>query len=82
MLIIRNAKLKEKRKTYEWLCLSDTTNMHMGMPDYPEHPVPTWEAFKEDFNDFYYLNNGLQNGAVMIIENNYEEKSLWERFWN
>jgi diamine N-acetyltransferase len=68
MLIIRHAELSEKRKTYEWLCLSDTTNMYMGPPDYPEHPVPTWEEFREDFKDFYYLDNEMQSAAVLISD--------------
>ena len=68
MLKIRHANLTEKHKTYEWLCLSDTASMHMGAPDYPNSPAPTWAEFNEDFEDFYYVEKGRTKGSVMIIE--------------
>lgn len=73
MIQIRHAKISEKEKTYQWLCLSDTASMHMGEPDYPESPIPDWYQFQEDFEDFYYLESGRQKGSVMIIENDEEE---------
>ncbi len=73
MIKIRHAKIIEKEKTYNWLCLSDTTSMHMGEPDYPESPVPDWIQFQHDFEDFYYLESGNNKGSVMIIENDDEE---------
>jgi RimJ/RimL family protein N-acetyltransferase len=72
VITIRHARLDEKKKTYEWLCLSDTTGMCMGPPDYPEHPVPDWKQFQEDFEDFYYCEAGQHLGSVMIIENDNE----------
>jgi RimJ/RimL family protein N-acetyltransferase len=69
MIKIRHARLEEKRKTYEWLCLSDTAGMHMGEPDYPESPIPSWEEFQEDFADFYFKEESRNLGSVMIIEN-------------
>lgn len=68
MIIIRHARLDEKKKTYEWLCLSDTAQMHMGEPDYPESPVPDWNMFQEDFEDFYYREESQNLGSVMLIE--------------
>jgi diamine N-acetyltransferase len=69
MITIRHAGIDEKRKTYEWLYLSDTTGMHTGPPAYPENPVPDWDEFQKDFEDFYYLEEGRLLGSVMIIEN-------------
>ncbi len=73
LIHIRHANLKEKHKTYQWLCCSDTTQFHTGPPLYPENPIPTWEMFQEDFEDFYYREDGRQKGSVMIIEVNGEE---------
>lgn len=73
MIRIRHANVEEKKKTYEWLALSDTACMHMGEPDYPGSPAPDWQEFQEDFEDFYYLESGKNKGAVMIIENDGEE---------
>jgi len=58
LVSLRPAEIFEKEKTYSWLCLSDTTAMHMGPPDYPESPVPDLESFNRDFEDFYYPDAG------------------------
>jgi diamine N-acetyltransferase len=66
---IRHAKIDEKKKVYEWLCCSDTTELHLGLPHYPECPVPTWEEFQKEFQDYYFLKSGWDKASVMIIEN-------------
>lgn len=68
MIRIRHAENSEKRKVFEWLCLSDTTPMHMGEPDYPDNPIADWEGFQADFEDFYFDEKRKAKGAVMIIE--------------
>ncbi len=73
MISIRHARVDEKHKTYTWLCLSDTASMHMGAPDYPEAPIPTWDEFNEDFDEFYYQEEARDKGSVMIIEQDGEE---------
>jgi len=73
MILIRYSTLAEKRKIYEWLCLSDITSMCMGEPHYPEHPVPTWEEYRDDFEDFYFDEEEKHLGSVMIIEKDGEE---------
>lgn len=70
MISIRHATLDEKYKTYEWLCLSDTSTLHMGEPNYPENPIPDWAQFQNDFEDFYYQKEHEDLGSVMIISNN------------
>lgn len=70
---LRTAEISEKEKIYRWLCLSDTTAMHMGPPDYPESPVPDRESFDRDFEDFYFLEKGRSKGAVLIISSDREE---------
>lgn len=70
---IRHARPDERWKAYEWLCRSDTTPLHLGPPAYPEHPVPTWEEFREDFAEWYFDEAGRARGSVMIIEDDGEE---------
>jgi len=72
-VLIRHATLEEKYKTYEWLCLSDTAGLHMGAPDYPENPIPDWDQFHRDFEDFYYQPEHRKRGGVMIITNDQAE---------
>ena len=68
MLTLRHATLADKPTTYEWLCCSDTTALHLGPPDYPEHPVPTRAEFERDFEDFYFRPTGRRQGSVLLIE--------------
>lgn len=65
---LRHARIGEKRKTFEWLSLSDTTAAHTGPPLFPEIPILTWDEFREDFEDFYYEEYGRGKGSVMIVE--------------
>jgi diamine N-acetyltransferase len=73
MVEIRHADITEKYKTYEWLCLSDTAPMHMGEPDYPNNPIPSWDEFEGGFEDFYYQEATRGKGSVMIIQHDGEE---------
>lgn len=73
MINIRHAHLDEKYKTFQWLSLSDTAVMHMGKPNFPESPAPNWAQFQEDFEDFYFQEDGREKGSVMIINLNKEE---------
>lgn len=72
MIDLRYARLDEKKVCYEWLCESDTTRCHMGPPDYPEIPIPTWEEFQDDFEDFYFKEEGRALGAVLMIQSDSE----------
>jgi diamine N-acetyltransferase len=73
MIYLRHARLNEKPKIYNWLCKSDTTPLMMGLPDYPEHPVPDWNQFQHDFQDNYFLESGQKKGSVLVISNDCEE---------
>lgn len=71
--MIRHALIDEKRKTYEWMCLSDTAAAHMGGAEFSVNPIPTWEEFQEAFEDWYYTRDGRKFGSVMIIFNENKE---------
>lgn len=72
--MIRHALINEKRKTYEWMCLSDTATAHMGGKEFSNNPIPTWEEFQEAFEDFYYTESDKASGSVMIISD--EDKEI------
>lgn len=72
--MIRHALIDEKRKTYEWMCLSDTATAHMGGTYFSENPIPNWDDFQASFEDFYYTESGRKFGSVMIITN--EDKEI------
>lgn len=73
MISLRHATPEDKRKTYEWLCLSDTTASHMGEPHYPEILIPTWNEFIDQFDDFYFVEAQKELGSVMIAKEDDEE---------
>lgn len=67
------SKLTDKRKVYEWLCLSETAKSHMGAPDFEDAPIPTWEEFEEDFKDYYFDGSKPNFGQLWIIKNENKE---------
>ena len=73
LIQIRHARLEEKHKVYQWLYCSETTSLHTGPTDFPQSPVPSWEEFQTDFEDFYFMSDGRSAGSVMIIEKGKEE---------
>lgn len=70
---IQPSKIEDKRKVYEWLCLSETAKSHMGPPDFEDHPIPDWEQFCEDFEDYYFNDSAPQKGQLWIIKRGDEE---------
>jgi len=62
------AELEERRKIYEWGNESDITKCHAGPPDYPEHPVATWEEFCNDYVEYYFNDSEPGKGRGFIIK--------------
>lgn len=67
------SKLGDKRKVFEWLCLSETAKSHMGPPTFEDHPIPSWDEYCEDFEDYYFDGSKPQNGQLWIIKHGEEE---------
>jgi len=67
------SKPEDKRKVYEWLCFSETTRSHMGPPDFEDSPIPTWEEYCEDFQDYYFDGSKPDDGQLWIIKNEDQE---------
>lgn len=66
-LFLRPALLPDREKIYEWLCRSDITACVMGPPHYPDHPVPTREAFERDYHAAFFGPEGDGRGRVFLI---------------
>lgn len=66
-ITIAPSKLDDKRKVYEWLCLSETTKSHMGPPNFEDTPIPSWEEYCEDFEDYYFDGSKPEDGQLWII---------------
>lgn len=65
---LRPAAPTDRRSVYEWAALSDLTAAMMGPPLYPDHPVPSWEAFCVDHGPHFFDGSDLMLGRCYIIE--------------
>jgi RimJ/RimL family protein N-acetyltransferase len=64
---LRPAVPEDRRKIFEWLTQSDITPSVMGPPIYPEHPIPTWDNFCNDYTPSFFNASGDRKGRVFII---------------
>lgn len=46
---------------------SDLTSSMFGMPNYPDHSIPTWEEFCEDYIPHFFNSSGDGKGRNFII---------------
>jgi len=67
------AKESDREEIHNWLCKSDLTPSVIGPPKYPEHPVPTWREFCNEYPLSFFSSSGDGTGRVFIIFANDEE---------
>lgn len=65
---LRPAKPYDKRKIYEWLACSNLTGRMMGPPNFPDHPIPSWEEFQDDYHDYFFNGSQPERGRCFVIE--------------
>ena len=70
---LKPAQESDRRTIYEWLSQSDLTSSMMGPPVYPDHPVPSWDEFCEDYTPSFFNSSGDGKGRNFIIIANGEE---------
>ncbi len=66
-VVLRPARESDRKNIYEWLAKSDLTPSMIGPPDYPDHPVPSWEEFCKDYALSYFNSSGDGTGRNFII---------------
>ena len=64
---LRPARIDDRRKIFEWLTQSDVTPSMMGPPIYPDHPIPSWNAFKQDYQESFFEDSSGAAGKNYII---------------
>ena len=64
---LRVAEIEDRRKIFEWLTQSDITLSMMGKPNYPDHLVPSWENFQQDYTEAFFDENADEKGRNYII---------------
>lgn len=64
---LRPAEARDRRKIYQWFACSDLTSSMAGPPKYPEHPIPSWEEFCDDYTEAFFNASGDGRGRNYII---------------
>lgn len=70
---LKPAHESDRKKIYNWLTQSNLTSSMMGPPHYPDHPIPSWEEFCEDYPLGFFNSSGDGKGRNYIIVFNDEE---------
>lgn len=65
--LLRPAAADDRRRVYEWLTASDATPAMMGPPQFPDHPIPTWEEFCIDYAERFFRPEGDGFGRLFAI---------------
>ncbi len=66
-VVLRKATETDRRNVFEWLARSDLTPSMMGPPLFPDHPIPTWEEFCQDYHPHYFNDSQPHEGRCYII---------------
>jgi diamine N-acetyltransferase len=64
---LRHAEPADRERAYEWYARSDLTPAFLGLPLYPDHPVPSYEAFCEDYLPFFFDGTRPFDGRALMI---------------
>lgn len=65
---LRHAEPADRERAYAWLAHSDLTHAFLGPPLYPDHPVPSYEAFCEDYLPFFFDGTRPFDGRALVIQ--------------
>ena len=65
---LRSARGSDRRDVYAWLAESDVTSSMLGLPLYPDAPIPTWEEFCADYDSHFFDGSVSEREASHIIE--------------
>jgi len=65
---LRPATLDDRASIFQWLAHSNLTKEMIGPPKYPDSEIPTWEAFIQDYVEFFFDGSQPLNGRCFIIE--------------
>jgi RimJ/RimL family protein N-acetyltransferase len=73
LLTLRPATPGDKRKVFSWLANSNLTADMLGLPTFPDNPVPNWDEFDNDYQDYFFDGSQPLKGRCFIIIHNQQE---------
>lgn len=77
MVYLKEAKLNDKIKAYEWLYFSDFSPFLNELVGYSPETIPSFHEFEEDYKDFYFNDSSPEKGrGYLIIEEENEKEEI------
>lgn len=73
LISLRPATHQDKPSIYRWMAQSDLTYKMMGLPDYPDCPIPSWEQFDADYESYYFEDADPWLGRFYVIKRKGQE---------
>jgi RimJ/RimL family protein N-acetyltransferase len=70
---LRPAIILDREKVFQWLTNSNLTKEMIGPPNFPDHKIPIWDEFINDYYDFYFDGSQPLKGQCFIILQNEQE---------
>ncbi len=68
---LRPAEIADRERIYRWLARSEATPEMMGPPVFPDHPVPTYAEFCDDYVADAF--SGSRDFQVLVIKSGERE---------
>jgi diamine N-acetyltransferase len=67
---LRPATVHDREAIFNWRTSSDLTRFMLGAPNFPDNPIPSWEEFTKDYQDYFFDGSKPFLGRCFIIEAN------------
>jgi RimJ/RimL family protein N-acetyltransferase len=64
---LRAARPADASLVWRWLAQSDLTPRRLGSPHYPDHPIPSFAAFSNDYALHYFDGSAPYDGRGFVI---------------
>lgn len=77
MIYLKEAGLQDRKKIYTWLYFSDFSPFLNELQGYAHDSIPSFQEFKEDYEDFFFDNSSPEKGrGYLIILKEDEEQEI------
>jgi len=67
MIELREAIIEDREKAYQWLYYSDFSKFLNRLEGLTGETIPSYEKFKEDYQDYYFNGSHPEKGRCYII---------------
>ena len=57
----------DRQRIYRWFAQSNLTASMAGPPDFPDHPIPDFEEFAQDYADYFFDGSAPASGRSYLI---------------